>query len=140
MDIRDTTEWDTERPLRTGPTSPYMHTRLRALAPRQRVVLELIGRGYSTPEIAQELGIKQDVARLHVTRVIAFVKSRGHLEKGEEASLTRRQEDVLQLMRKGMTDREIAVQLGLGRRTVETHAGQVLRKMHVASRTELVER
>jgi DNA-binding NarL/FixJ family response regulator len=58
---------------------------------------------------------------------------------GEEAGgLTRREREVLDLVVKGMTNREIATHLGIGRRTVETHAGRLLCKLGARNKAELV--
>lgn len=49
--------------------------------------------------------------------------------KGRGANLTRREWDVLALVAEGRTDRGIAVHLGVGIKTVETHIGSVFRKL-----------
>jgi len=50
--------------------------------------------------------------------------------------LTRREQDVLRLLAKGKTDREIAEALFIGPRTVETHVSNLLGKLGVANRAE----
>lgn len=50
-------------------------------------------------------------------------------DKGRGASLTPREWVVLGLVAEGRTDRGIAVQLGVGIKTVETHVGAVFRKL-----------
>ena len=50
------------------------------------------------------------------------------------AGLTARQAEVLDLLREGLTDAEIADRLVLSRRTVEHHVGAVLAKLGVGSR------
>jgi DNA-binding NarL/FixJ family response regulator len=54
----------------------------------------------------------------------------------EAASLTDREADVLRLVAKGLSNRQIAGVLGLGVRTVESHVSSVLGKLGLASRTE----
>ena len=51
------------------------------------------------------------------------------------AGLTARQAEVLDLLREGLTDAEIADRLVLSRRTVEHHVGAVLAKLGVGSRS-----
>jgi len=58
--------------------------------------------------------------------------------KGEGTALTRREQEVLELMALGLANKEIAKRLGLGRRTVETHINHVLGKLDVSSRTRAV--
>ncbi|MBV8164021.1 MAG: hypothetical protein JOZ91_07115 [Candidatus Eremiobacteraeota bacterium] len=60
------------------------------------------------------------------------------LSKGEAATLTRREQEILELMALGLANKEIAQRLGLGRRTVETHINHVLGKLDVSSRTRAV--
>ncbi len=52
------------------------------------------------------------------------------------AALTARETDVLRLIGRGMSNKQIASQLGLGLRTVESHVSSVLGKLGLTSRTE----
>lgn len=52
--------------------------------------------------------------------------------------LTPRESDVLQLLAKGMSNKQIAARLSLGLRTVEGHVSNILSKLGVNSRTEAV--
>ena len=52
--------------------------------------------------------------------------------------LTRRELDVLRLLAKGNTNRQIADLLGLSRRTVENHRANLMGKLGLASRVDLV--
>ena len=53
-------------------------------------------------------------------------------------ALTRRELDVLRLLAKGNTNRQIAALLGLSMRTVENHRANLMGKLGVVSRVELV--
>jgi DNA-binding NarL/FixJ family response regulator len=53
-------------------------------------------------------------------------------------ALTPRETDVLGLLARGRSNKQIAAELGLGLRTVEGHVSSVLGKLGVASRTEAV--
>ena len=53
--------------------------------------------------------------------------------------LTRRELDVLRLLAKGNTNRQIAEVLGLSTRTVENHRANLMGKLALTSRVELVE-
>ena len=53
-------------------------------------------------------------------------------------ALTKREEQVLQLLEKGLTNREIAQRLNVGTRTVDSHVEHVLAKFNAASRTRAV--
>lgn len=52
------------------------------------------------------------------------------------AELTPREMEVLEMLGKGMTNRAIADALFLSEKTVKTHVGAVLKKLHVNGRTE----
>ena len=51
-------------------------------------------------------------------------------------SLTSRERDVLRLVALGRANKEIAVELGIGEKTVKTHVSNVLSKLGVQSRTQ----
>ncbi len=53
-------------------------------------------------------------------------------------ALTRRESDVLRLLAKGMTNKDIAQTLFLSVRTIEAHLRSIYNKLRVASRTEAV--
>lgn len=52
--------------------------------------------------------------------------------------LTRREQEVLELLMQGATSREIASTLGLSLKTVESHKFNLMRKLDVHSRSELI--
>jgi DNA-binding NarL/FixJ family response regulator/signal transduction histidine kinase len=62
---------------------------------------------------------------------------RGLRDDGSEPALTDRERQVRSLMEQGLPDKLIAEQLVLSIRTVEKHAGAVLRKTGARNRTEL---
>ena len=62
---------------------------------------------------------------------------RGLRDDGSEPALTDRERQVRSLMEQGLPDTLIAEQLVLSIRTVEKHAGAVLRKTGARNRTEL---
>lgn len=53
-------------------------------------------------------------------------------------TLTPREQQILQLMAKGLTNRNISTTLGIAERTVGLHVGHVLEKLDAATRTEAV--
>jgi DNA-binding CsgD family transcriptional regulator len=63
----------------------------------------------------------------------------GAVPDGEQtAPFTPRESDVLDLLRQGLTDREIAGRLVLSARTVEKHVGAIMRKTGTTNRTAAV--
>jgi DNA-binding NarL/FixJ family response regulator len=53
-------------------------------------------------------------------------------------SLTHQQLRVLQMLCQGLLNKQIAHELGVGEATVKAHIGEILRKLHVCSRTQAV--
>ena len=77
----------------------------------------------------------------------AVMRRLKELEPREEAqpiiaprSLTNREQEVLELVTQGLTSKEIATRLGIGRRTVESHSGNLLAKLGVRNKAQLVKR
>lgn len=54
------------------------------------------------------------------------------------ASLTPQQQRVLQMLRQGRLNKQIAHELDVGETTVKAHVSEILRKLNVASRTQAV--
>jgi non-specific serine/threonine protein kinase len=52
-------------------------------------------------------------------------------------ALTRREEEVAAMVAQGMSNRQIAQDLYLSERTIEKHVSKILRKLNLASRTEI---
>ena len=60
------------------------------------------------------------------------------VEVGPGERLTEREFEVLALLASGLRNKEIANRLGLSRRTVERHCGEIYAKLGASSRTEAV--
>ena len=52
--------------------------------------------------------------------------------------LTPREQQVLELLARGMAYKQIATELNLGMGTIQTHVSRIYKKLHVNSRTEAV--
>jgi DNA-binding CsgD family transcriptional regulator len=105
---------------------------------RQREVLRLIGEGQKTEEIAASLGVTPATAKVYVIKVVERVRQRGRSEVGAAPwPLTHREQEVQQLVAAGLSDADIAQQLGISTRTAETHVASVRRKLGLTSRQQL---
>jgi len=61
-----------------------------SLSPRERETLTLLAAGYSTPQMAQQMGISTETVRNHVKRVLRSLGARSRIEavaKGRRAGL-----------------------------------------------------
>jgi DNA-binding NarL/FixJ family response regulator len=72
-------------------------------------------------------------------RVVESFRQKGR-QRDETMSLTAREEEILVLLSKGYSNKEIADRLDLSVETVRSHLKHSYEKMHVRSRTEAVVR
>lgn len=68
----------------------------------------------------------------------SFVVSPEDAPKGESAGLTARERQVLTLVAEGLSSKEIAAELGIGSRTVETHRERLMDKLNARNAVDLV--
>ncbi|HYO10680.1 MAG TPA: response regulator transcription factor [Tepidisphaeraceae bacterium] len=66
-----------------------------------------------------------------------YVRRQGPAEPGAFAKLTPREREVLQLMAEGRATKEIAMDLRVSIKTVETHRRQIMEKLNIYSVAEL---
>lgn len=92
--------------------------------------VRLAGKGEAkiTPKIATK--IVEDFRR--------FEKSEGTVEESDSELLvlSDREQEILQLVAKGLRNKEIADKLGIAEKTVKNHVSNILKALHVNSRTE----
>lgn len=100
--------------------------------------LSRVGR-YVTRVLAGEHVISPEVERVAVGELGRFARL---AREGSEmrASLTPREHEVLVLISRGLTMRQMATRLGISPRTVETHVAKLYRKLDVRSRVQAVSR
>jgi DNA-binding NarL/FixJ family response regulator len=83
-----------------------------------------------------ELAMPRAMAARLVQRLADAARNRGGLDGPELVRLSEREREVLRLLAKGRTDREIAEALTISPRTAETHVAAILRKLEVRNRSE----
>jgi NarL family two-component system response regulator LiaR len=131
--------------------------RIRAISPSTRVLVltsftedEQIfaavkagAAGYLLKDVKpQELGdairvVHGGEALLHPSVAARLMKeiSTGQ-QRSAPDSLTEREMEVLRLLARGSSNKEIALELGVAEKTVKTHVSNILQKLHLADRTQ----
>ncbi len=103
--------------------------------------------GYLLKEIEVEqlyemlLGIfrgEAPISRATATKIVnEFAKrARSSTAEIDQEQLSSREQEVLQLLTQGMTNKQIAEKLGIVEGTVKTHLKNILGKLHLANRVE----
>ncbi len=88
----------------------------------------------------QALCAHQPYLTSRATRIVfeSYLKSEACTEQTQPGGLTPREVETVQLLAEGKTNKEIAAIFGISPKTVETHRAAVMRKLDLASFSELV--
>ncbi len=128
-------------------SGPQISERLRGVVPGLRVLM-VSGAGRISAAAARAAGASGFVAKdrpaaeiATAVRVIATGREVFPVEESPSgAPLTDRERDVLELVARGATNREIAADLFLSPHTVKEHTSALYRKLGVRNRAEAVQR
>ena len=82
------------------------------------------------------LPVDQGAWRIFIGEITAFLGG----GRPDKPRLSRRQSEILRLVAHGMTDKQVARELGLSPRTVEMHVALAMRALDCGNRTEAVHR
>lgn len=128
-------------------SGPEICERLKALSPRTQVLL-ISGAGHISPNAARAAGaagfVSKDWPAADIARAVRMVGLGMTVfpPRAEPTGtrLTDREQQVLDLMASGATNREIAGELHLSPHTVKEHTSALYRKLEVRNRAEAVSR
>lgn len=83
--------------------------------------------------------ILRRVARTHseIARLVDHTRSEGEQPLAPDEALTAAEDRVAQAVARGLSNKEIAAELGISTRTVETHVRRILAKKNFHNRVEL---
>jgi DNA-binding NarL/FixJ family response regulator len=87
---------------------------------------------------AGELWAPRTLLTLVVERLRQRALARQDLPPALRQPLTTREHEVVQGVRQGLTNREIATRLGISEKTVKTHLSSVFRKLYIRRRVDLL--
>lgn len=119
---------------------------IRVASPRTRVLL-ISGAGRISPSVARAAGasgfVTKDWSAADVVKAVRMVALGSEVftddaGQGESGGLSERELEVLGLVARGATNREIAGQLFLSTNTVKEHTSSIYRKLEVRNRAEAV--
>jgi DNA-binding NarL/FixJ family response regulator len=116
---------------------PYEEARTRlefATALRSREGVLAVVEAQSALKSFERLGARNEADR--AAAMLRELGVRGRTGPKDVGLLTEREQEVLQQLAQGLTNREIGSRLFLSAKTVEHHVGAVLRKLGVKTRTE----
>jgi len=85
--------------------------------------------------IANEEKLQAETARQQILQVADHFSALG---EGQEVELTKREIQIIQLFCRGLMSKEIADQLDISVRTVETHKSHIYRKLGISTSVELL--
>ena len=114
---------------------------------REQEILELVGRGLSSVEIAQRLGIGRATVETHVRSAMAKLGASRRLEAARllrggasdaPPRLPREEAELLRLLARGLSVSAAAEQLGLSRRTATRRLAGARQRLGVRSNAEAV--
>ena len=141
--------------LQLGGTSGVTAIRtIRALDPSARIVVLTMMRGDEDIYRAMEAGaatyLLKDTAIEELTQIVRDVHAgrnprvsaevRAQMAaRAERPVLTSREAQVLELVRRGLRNREIGISLGISEETVQSHVRSILSKLDVPDRTAAVD-
>lgn len=141
--------------LQLGGTSGVTAIRtIRALDPAARIVVLTMMRGDEDIYRAMEAGaatyLLKDTAIEDLTQIVRDVHAgrsprvssevRAQMAaRAERPVLTSREAEVLELVRRGLRNREIGISLGISEETVQSHVRSILSKLDVPDRTAAVD-
>jgi DNA-binding NarL/FixJ family response regulator len=136
-----------ERVLREWPTAVFLALSVSDAAEDVVAIVRAGARGYVTKTI-DGAGLVDAIVRVHdgdavfSPRLAGFVLDAfsGHLPAPSDPELdllTTREQEVMRLIARGYTYREVASRLHLSVKTIETHVSAVLRKLQLSNRHQL---
>jgi two-component system nitrate/nitrite response regulator NarL len=136
-----------------APRLPETKIVMLTVSTNQRDVLEAVrlgAAGYLTKDLDPaallrairgaadgDLAMPRRLAARAIRDLVEASRSRSpRVTRGGLEQLSPREEEILRLLSEGLTDREIAEALQISSRTVETHVGNILRKLEARNRAE----
>jgi DNA-binding SARP family transcriptional activator len=118
----------------------YALAGLRTRALRQyRLLKDSLRRELDAEPERASRHLADEIAKGRFAAAVRPVRDGPHVPTGREcAHLSAREAQVARLIAQGLTNRQIALRLGLSTRTAETHVSHILRKLGLSTRADVV--
>lgn len=127
------------------PGSKIIGISMHCMPAYARRMLQLGAMGYVTKNSSKdellEAIIEVDDGNKYLCKEVKNILAQQELEEGDHRDmnvLSRREIDIVQLIKEGLSSREIAMQLGISLKTVEVHRYNVLKKLDIKNTAALV--
>lgn len=95
--------------------------------------------GVTRGEVALSPGLAGRVLKELAHRTDVAAGARSAAERGETEPLTERQLEVLRLVAQGLLYKEVGAQLGLSERAIKYHMGEIVARLHLESRAQVLD-
>jgi DNA-binding NarL/FixJ family response regulator len=132
--------------IKNSPSSKVIGISMHSMPAYARRMLQLGAMGYVTKNSSKDEMLKAiievDEGRKYICEEVKSILAQQELEednnKPDMNILSRRELDIVRLIKEGMSSREIAVQLDISLKTVEVHRYNILKKLNLKNTAALV--
>lgn len=137
----------TEKIRKTSPESKVIGISMYCMPAYAKRMMQLGAMGYVTKNSSKdemfEAIVEVNNGKKYVCDEVKDILARQELETEDDTipdlnSLSRRELDIIQLIKKGMSSKEISIQLEISLKTVEVHRYNILKKLNFKNTASLI--
>lgn len=137
----------TEKIRKTSPESKVIGISMYCMPAYAKRMMQLGAMGYVTKNSSKdemfEAIVEVNNGKKYVCDEVKDILARQELETEDDTipdlnSLSRRELDIIQLIKKGMSSKEISIQLEISLKTVEVHRYNILKKLNFKNSASLI--
>lgn len=137
----------TEKIRKTSPESKVIGISMYCMPAYAKRMMQLGAMGYVTKNSSKdemfEAIVEVNNGKKYICDEVKDILARQELETEDDTipdlnSLSRRELDIIQLIKKGMSSKEISIQLEISLKTVEVHRYNILKKLNFKNTASLI--